>query len=294
LSRVYSNLGSVYSVLAGYGETLVNLQQSMRAYYQALQHTPAETAPLNYANLQNSLGAVHWRLSQHERPPYHLHQAITAYGEALRYRSPQAAPQEYAMLQNNLGIAYWSLAQHERPVFLLEQAIAAYQLALAYRTVATAPAGCASTYNNLGTAYWDLAQQQTQQPERRLDTLRQAVAAYEAALSAADRALQQSPPTPLGFDLWATFHSAGVVHDQLAQALSAEPIEARERHLQEALDHYLLAYQGWQHNPEQLAILLDALVYTVRLNYEVLGISGQQTVLSKLPPELLAKVLPRL
>ncbi len=294
LSRVYSNLGSVYSVLANYGEAQANLEQSVRAYHQALQYTTVETAPLEYANLQNSLGAVHWRLSQHERPPYHLHQAITAYSEALRHRSPQTAPQDYAMLQNNLGIAYWSLAQHERPAFLLEQAIAAYQLALAYRTVATAPAGCASTYNNLGTAYWDLAQQLTHQPERRLDTLRQAVIAYEAALSAAERALQQSPPVPLGFDLWATFHSAGVVHDQLAQAMPAEQPEVRDRHLQEALDHYLLAYQGWQHHPEQLETLIDALVYTVRLNYDILGIAGQQTVLAKLPPELLARILPKL
>jgi tetratricopeptide (TPR) repeat protein len=294
LSRVYSNLGSVYSVLANYGDALANLEQSGRAYHQALQYIEAETAPLDYANLQNSLGAVHWRLAQHERPQYHLHQAIAAYSEALRYRSPQSAPQEYAMLQNNLGIAYWSLAQHERPAFLLEQAISAYQLALAYRTLATTPAGCAATYNNLGTAYWDLAQQQIQQPERRLQTLQQSITAYEAALSAAERALQQSPPAPLGFDLWATFHSAGVVHDQLAQALPAEQVEVRDRHLQEALDHYLLAYQGWQHNPEQMTILLDALVYTMRLNYDILGIAGQQTVLSKLPPELLAKILPKL
>ncbi|HIK45895.1 MAG TPA: tetratricopeptide repeat protein, partial [Leptolyngbyaceae cyanobacterium M65_K2018_010] len=265
-----------------------------RAYHQALSYLSAATAAGDYANLQNSLGAVCWRLSQLDRPQHHLHQAITAYTEALRYQSAQANPQEYAMVQNNLGIAYWSLAQHERPVFLLEQAIAAYQAALAYRTLATAPASCAATHNNLGTAYWDLAQHLSSQPARRLTALQEAVKAYETALQAAERALSQADSTALGFDLGATCHSAGVVHDQLAQALPQDQHSARERHLQAALNHYLMAYQSWQHDRAQQRVLVEALVYTVRLNFEILGMAAQQAVLSKLPAELLAQVLPQL
>nr|WP_242024149.1 tetratricopeptide repeat protein [Nodosilinea sp. FACHB-13] len=198
------------------------------------------------------------------------------------------------MVQNNLGIAYWSLAQHQQPVFLLERAIAAYQAALKHRTVAVSPAGCAATANNLGTAYWDLAQQAAVAGERRIATLQQAVAAYETALAAAQIALQETPPPALGFDLWATCHSAGVVHDQLAQALPETQSEARQHHLETALSQYLLTYQGWYDNPQQMEVLITALVYNAHLNFEILGIPGQQAVLSKLPGELLAQVLRRL
>ncbi len=294
LGRLYSNLGSVYGLLANLGDPQANLERAVEAYTQALQYTPAAADPIGYADGQNSLGAIHWRLSQLDQPRHHLRRAIAAYQEALRHRIPQAEPQEYAMLQNNLGIAYWSLAQQEHPIPWLEQAIDAYQTALVYRTLATTPAGCAATQNNLGTAYWNLAQQQMQQPEERLLSLRQAVEAYEAALDAVEQALQQSPPEPPGFDVWATCHSAGIVHDQVALALPADQQAQREQHLQAALGHYLLAHQGWQNQPDQLDMLAEALVYSVRLHFEILGLTGQQTVLSKLPPELLGRVLPKL
>ncbi|TVQ07989.1 MAG: tetratricopeptide repeat protein [Leptolyngbya sp. DLM2.Bin27] len=294
LGRIYGNLGTVYGLLADLDDPAPCLAQAVAAYEKALQHSLVEQSPIDYANLQNSLGAIHWRLAQHQRPQHHLAQAIVAYGEALAHREAAIAPIEYAMVQNNLGIAYWSLAQHQQPVFLLERAIAAYQAALKYRTVASSPAGCAATANNLGTAYWDLAQQPAVGGEGRLVALHQAIAAYELALTAAETALQASPPPALGFDLWATCHSAGVVHDQLAQALAADQSEARQRHLDMALNHYLLAYQGWHDQPQPLEVLTTALVYNAHLHFEIFGIAGQQAVLSKLPGELLAEVLRRL
>ena len=294
LGRIYGNLGTVYGLLAGLDDPAPCLEQAVAAYENALKHSLAERSPIDYANLQNSLGAIHWRLAQHSQPQHHLAQAIAAYGEALAHREALAAPLEYAMIQNNLGIAYWSLAQHQQPVVLLEQAIAAYQAALDYRTVAISPAGCAATANNLGTAYWDLAQQPAVAGDRRLAVLQQAIAAYETALTAAEAALQASPPPALGFDLWATCHSAGVVHDQLAQALPVDLSEARQRHLDMALNHYLLAYQGWHDQPQQMEVLTTALVYNAHLNFEIFGIAGQQAVLSKLPGELLPLVLRRL
>lgn len=294
LSRVCSNLGSVYGLLADWGDPIHHLTRAAQVYQQALGHLDPAAPTLDAAQVYNSLGAIHWRLSQLEQPAYHLQQAIAAYEAALRHRPAEAAPQEHAMIQNNLGIAYWSLAQHEKPVLWLEQAIAAYEAALAYRTLETTPAGCAATHNNLGTALWDLAQQQTQHPQQRRDTLQRAVVAYESALDAAEQALRKSPPEPLGFDVWATCHSAGVVHDQLAQATPSADRPRQEAHLKAALGHYLLAYQGWQQAPDNLDILANAVAYTVRLNFELLGMAGQQAALSHLPPELLAQVLPRL
>ncbi|PSN11044.1 hypothetical protein C7293_25795 [filamentous cyanobacterium CCT1] len=309
LGRIAGNLGTVYGLLANLDDPLPCLKKSIKAYQTALEHSSAAQSPVDYANLQNSLGAIHWRLAQHDDPQHHLPLAIAAYSEALAHRTAAEAPLEYAMIQNNLGIAYWSLAQHQQPVFLLERAIAAYQSALQYRTVEAAPAGCAATANNLGTAYWDLAQQvdpkgRSQPPtkdhdpnsgdDRRLNALRQAVAAYELALMAAETALRESPSPNLGFDLWATCHSAGVVHDQLAQALPEAQNEAREHHLDAALRYYLLAYEGWHDSPHQMEVLITALVYNAHLTFEIFGIPGQQAVLSKLPGELLPQVLRRL
>ncbi|MBE9155278.1 tetratricopeptide repeat protein [Nodosilinea sp. LEGE 06152] len=311
LGRIAGNLGTVYGLLANLEDPVPCLEKAVTAYQTALEHSPAALSPIDYANLQNSLGAIHWRLAQHDDPQHHLPLAIAAYSEALAHRTAAEAPIEYAMVQNNLGIAYWSLAQHQQPVFLLERAIVAYRAALQYRTPAAAPAGCAATANNLGTAYWDLAQQvdlrskgqtsagadgQSHAPgsDDRLNALQQAVAAYEMALMAAETALQESPPPTLGFDLWATCHSAGVVHDQLAQALPEAQTEAREHHLDAALRYYLLAYEGWRDSPHQLEVLLTALVYNAHLTFEIFGIPGQQAVLSKLPGELLPQVLRRL
>lgn len=295
LLRLYSNLGTVHSLLASLDEPLANLQQSQTAYQQALFYAPVDKLPIEYANLQNSLGAVHWRLAQlGDQPQHQLHLAIKAYTEALTHRPAEGKPLDYAMIQNNIGIAYWSLAQHENSRLLLENAITAYQTALQYRTQETLPHGCAATLNNLGTAYWDLAQQYPRDPAQRLSCLQKAVAAYEDALSVAEIALQIDASKPLGFDVWATFHSAGVVHDQLAQGLSTASNEQRQRHLQQALQQYLLAYQGWQDNPQQLEVLVAALVYNVHLSFEILGLTGQQAVLSQIPGELLPAILGRL
>lgn len=294
LARLCSNLGTVYSLLAGLQDTAANLEQAVRAYHRALLQRPADRFATEYASLQNSLGAIHWRLAQQGDSRTHLHQAITAYSEALLYRPAHSAPQEYAMIQNNLGIAYWSLAQHERPAFLLEQAVLAYQSALAYRTVAADPAGSAATQNNLGTALWDLAQHQGHDHEQQHRLWQQALVAYEAALTAANRALSEDPSAPLSFDLWATYHSAGVVHNQLAQALGQPQHEQRQQHLDQALSHYLKAWEGWRSLPDRLALLVAALVHTVRLQYQIAGIDGQNQMLSKIPVALLAEILPQL
>lgn len=287
LARIHSNLGTAYSLLAGLQEPVANLKQAVRAYHRALSVRPAEMHPAEYATLQNSLGAIHWQLSQIDDARHHLHRAITAYSEALRYRSAESAPQDYAMLQNNLGIAYWSLAQYERPDFLLERSIEAYQSALAFRTLAVDPAGCAATYNNLGTAYWDRAQHQYQ-PDQ-LEYWQKSVAAYEQAVVAAQRATAAS--LPLTFDLWATFHSAGVVHDHIAQRLSETQAEQRAHHLQRALELYNQAVEGWRSDPERLTLLKQGFAHNVRLHFEILGIEGQQQALSQVPRAMLPEVL---
>lgn len=289
IARISSNLGAACGLLAGLQNPVENLKLAVEAYRQALEVRPANTYELEYASLQNSLGSTYWQLSQLESAPQYLHQAIRAYSEALQHRSAAASRADFAMLQNNLGIAYWNLAQYEQPGFLLEQAVQAYQAALTIRTVAADPAGCAATQNNLGTAYWDLAQHHGQQPDQQLAYWQQSVAAYEASLGAAQQA--QGLGLTLSFEVWATFHSAGVVHDHIALRLPETAAESRSHHLQRALELYIQALEGWRDDPDRLRLLKDGLAHNVRSHYEILGMAGQQQALSQVPPELLSAIL---
>lgn len=286
LNRLHSNLGSAYSLLAAHQEPLYCLGKAVRAFHRALQYVPVEVMPDEYATLQSHLGTAYWSLSQHTQEPTHLHRAIAAYQEALRQSQPQQAPQTYAQLQNNLGIALWSLSRHERPVFLLEQAIAAYRTALAYRTPDADPAGHAATHNNLGTAYWDLGGHCEERSAAQQQAWRQAIAAYDAALTT----VEQCPIEQLSFDLWATHHSIGVVYDQLAIALAPDT-SAQEPLLLQATPHYVRALTGWQMlHAATTETAFQALVRNLQLQARYLGIEVQQRSLSQVPADWLPEI----
>ncbi|MEM9162821.1 MAG: hypothetical protein AAGC54_07100 [Cyanobacteria bacterium P01_F01_bin.4] len=288
-SRLYSNVGAVYSTLAAYDQAVDNLKLSVQAYRQALPLCSIEQNADEYATLQNSLGSIYWKLSHYEQPKTCLHRAITAYNEALRCRQPGRVPAEYAAVQNNLGIAYWSLSKHERTAFLLKHAIAAYRDALNYRTPHSDPAGCASTYNNLGTAYWELANKvdDTVDPADRYR--KNAIIAYEAALKAAQIAAAQQP---VALDLAAIHHCLGNIHDQLA--MSASQAAAITLHLGKAMRHYLTALGQQPKTSPTYEAMFNALVRNVRYHYDKLGINGQQQALNHLPANLLPEVMQNL
>ncbi len=286
LSRLHSNLGSVYSLLAAHQDPLPYLGKAVKSFHRALQYTPVETAPVDYATLQTHLGTAYWSLAQHTQEATHLHRAIAAYQEALRQAPPQRMPQTYAQLQNNLGIALWSLARHERPIFLLEQAIAAYKSALAHRTLESDPVSCAATHNNLATAYWDLGGHYPEQSADQKQTWQQAITAYETALMIAAQVNSEA----MAFDVWATHHSVGVVYDQLAIAL-APHTEAQQTLLSRALNHYVQALIGWQSTDTAATeTVMQAIVRNLQLQTRYLGIDAQQRSLSQIPADWLPKI----
>ena len=286
LIRLHSNLGSVYSLLATHQDPPQYLDKAVRAFHRALQYTPVETAPLEYATLQTHLGTAYWSLAQHTQAANHLHRAIAAYQEALNYSHPQRMPQAHAQLQNNLGIALWSLSRHERPAFLLKHAIDAYRNALAYRTLETDPVGCAATHNNLGTAYWDIGGHCPEQSTAQQQAWKHAISAYETALLAA----LQAPEGTLGFDKWATHHSAGVVYDQLAISLAPDKT-AQQPYLEKAIGHYVQALIGWQATGAAMTeTAFQAIVRNLHLQAQYLGIEVQQRSLSQVPAEWLPEI----
>ena len=281
-SRLHSNLGAVYSTLAGYDDAVENLQQSVNAYRQALPFCVPDQQPEEYATLQNSLGSVYWKLSHYEQPKSCLHRAIAAYNESLRCRHPEKAPLDYAAVQNNLGIAYWSLAKHERPIFLLKHAIAAYRDALNYRTPHTDPAACASTYNNLGTAYWELAAQVDESADPHNRYQQNAAIAYEAALKAAEQGQSN-------LDLKSIHHCLGNVYEQLAQ--KEDQTSGVELQMQRSLNHHLAAIHQLSKTSPNYEPIFSSLVRNVRNHYELLSIAGQQKALNQLPAHLLPEVM---
>lgn len=290
LTRLHSNLGSVYSLLAAHEAPVHCLGKAVRAFHRALQYTSLETAPTEYATLQTHLGTAYWSLAQHSNEASHLHRAITAYQEALKYSRPQQQPEAYGQLQNNLGIALWSLARHERPEFLLKEAVNAYRSALAYRTPETDPAGCAATYNNLGTAYWDLGGHAEERSQNQRLAWQQSIQAYEMALSTSESVSSES----LGFDLWATYHSVGVVYDQLAIA-SMPDVQVQRPCFTKALGHYVKALDGWQAQQAPVAdTAFQAIVRNLHLQGQYLGIETQQQSLAEIPAEWLPDIWRRL
>jgi hypothetical protein len=301
-AMLQNNLGGAYADLARYQNPQVNLEQSVQAYQQALQSRTAEDDPIRYASTQNNLGTTYWNLAQQQQPTFNLKQAIVAYAEALNHYSAADDPLHYAMIQNNLGTAYWNLAQYEpsEAKGYLMLASLAYQAALQYRRLETHPAGFAATQNNLGTAQWHLANQ-TQDVERQT-YLVQAIAAYEAALAAADSLRLDQPAAQLSFDLSSTQNNLGLAHYHLALESKSDvqpggqqagQIKSISQHLELALRYHLLALQGWEQT-ESRSVALTCILQTVRAFYSQLELPGQNQALSRLPSQLLAEILPQL
>jgi len=300
---VQCNLGAAYTDLARYQDPAQNLGLAIRSYQEALRLRGAEVDPHRYASTQNNLGTTYWNLAQHQEPEVNLKSAIAAYSEALGHYDPTEEPLNYAMIQNNLGTAYWNLAQcnltaGDRPQDWLEMAVTAYQLALQYRTVQAAPTAFAATQNNLGTAYWHIANQ-ADSPAEKLDSLRQAIVAYEATLEAAEILAKQqnnpAMPATLSFDLFATSNNLGLAYYQVATDSKAGLDGVMQSaYLESAMRHHVKAYQGWTPRPELQQTAFSCMVQTCRAFYSQLGIVGQNLALSLIPGQLLPEVLPKL
>ncbi len=331
-AMIQNNLGSAYGDLAHYQSPVDSLAKSVQAYTEALRYRSPHADPARYAATQNNLGTAYWNLAQHHQPVHCLQRAIAAYSEALNYYSPQCEPLYYAMIQNNLGTAYWNLAQHKQaapdevdqvtartanqnndtatqggtrqahsisapisPADWLQRAIGAYHAALQFRTLAVAPAAHAATQNNLGTAHWHLANLAGMPATARHQHLQQAIAAYQAALTAVHQLLNAGQPPALTFDPAATHNNLGLACQQFAgDKLSQTDGTDRHAYLERALQHHLRALHAWQHNPDFYQTAFNYLLQTIRTIYQEFGSEGQNVALTKLPPTLLPEVMKRL
>ncbi|MDI9635194.1 tetratricopeptide repeat protein [Geitlerinema splendidum] len=316
-SRLQNNLGAVYADLARYRDPVLNLQNAIAAYQEAVRDslqrncTEQLDAFKQYASTQNNLGTAYWNLAQQQNPDANLKSAIAAYQQALKYYTPDRETLSYGMIQNNLGTAFWNLAQYERSPDYLQMAIWSYREALQYRTFSVSATAYAATQNNLGTAYWHLANHKATPILKRAEDLLLCVEAYHAALEAANTLKQQQPPVPLSFDFFATHNNLGLAYFQLAtdgkikatlastdvQSLApvlSQVLEKSLEYLESALNHHVIAWQGWTQQAELRKSALSYILQAIKALYQQGGIAGQNQALSHLPSELLPEVMKKL
>jgi tetratricopeptide (TPR) repeat protein len=288
-------LGAAYGDLARHQDSAENLEQSIRAYEEALRYRRAESEPLKYASTQNNLGTAYWNLAQHQSPVANLRAAIASYAEALSYYNTKTEPLSWAMIQNNLGTAYWNLAQYEKPEHWLELATSAYQDALMYRKPDVTPAACAATQNNLGTAYWHLADRFQDEPDAQERYLKSCIATYESAIALVQQLSRNTPPIPINFDVLSTYNNLGLAYYQLAtEAHFSLDQASKSAHLEAALNQHVQACTGVSPQSDSYQTTLSYIVKTIRAFYREGGIAGQNMALSKVPGQLLPEILPRL
>jgi len=292
-ARLQKNLGLAYGDLATHQEAQQNWERSIGAYQEAIFYLDKVANTQDYATTLNNLGTAYWNLAQHTQEVEHLQGAISAYSGAIDYFTPEIEPLNYGMIQNNLGIAYWNLAQFqtEASETLILKAIDAYLVALKYRTPETLPLAYAGTKNNLGTAYWHLANQ-FEEHQIRNELFHEAIAAYSQAVSIA----QKFSPSQLTFDILATYDNMGLAYYQIAiESSTTLDRDSQISNLEAALDRHLLAHSDrLQTNINEIQgeeASVNYILRIIRTFYSKYGIQGQNLALSKIPSNLLPKIL---
>ena len=296
-----NNLGSIWGELAQIVDAETYLPHSIAAYESSLNVQNIQTAYQDgqrRANTENNLGTAYWTLAQYQKPQApSLQKAIVHYSNALEFYDVENYSMPHAMIQNNLGTAFWNLSQCEtlghssleNSQDLLLHAITAYKVALLYRTPEALPLGHAATQNNLGTAYWNLAIDRLTHSDEIGNIIQLTIVSYQASLTMVE-ALIASGSVNFSFDPFAT-------HYNLATAFNASVKYIPSNHhnvLQKAFTHHLIAWRGWQNQPDQATAAIDGLVQVLRTKHDRLDRDVQSKLLSGLPPQLLTVVMSKI
>ena len=290
-ARIQNNLGTAYGDLSKFAEPVENWQAAVIAYHEALHYRKEEIEPLKYAACQNNLGTAYWHLGQYNQPVENLQKAIAAYKLASIHYQPAEEPLKYSMIQNNIGTAYWNLSQYEQPMENLQLAIQVYNEALKYRTSKNVPHGYAATQNNLGIAYWHLANQSQTTKEDKQQLVQFCIHAYEEALKTA----HSCSDLPLSFDIWVTHNNLGLAYYYSVMNIAFNrDKKTLSPALESALENHLQALTGFAKETENYQTTISHIINTIRTFHNELGIQGQNVALSKLPGQLLPKILPEL
>jgi tetratricopeptide (TPR) repeat protein len=292
-----NNLGATWGELAQNVDPETYLPHSISAYESSLNVQTEYQDGHRRANTENNLGTAYWTLAQYQKPEAPaLQKAIGHYRNALEFYDADHYSMPHAMIQNNLGTAFWNLSQcemlarysSENSQDLLIHAITAYKIALFYRTPETLPLGYAATQNNLGTAYWNLATDRLTHADKIGDLIQSTIVSYQASLTMIE-ALIESGSVNFSFDPFATHYNLATAFNASVKYITIDHHNA----LQKAFTHHLIAWEGWQNQPDQATAAIDGLVQVLRTAHDRLGRDVQSKLLSSLPPQLLTVVMPK-
>lgn len=164
----------------------VRLDGAVQAYRLSLEAFHRDSAPTDWAAVQNNLGNALSSLGMRERGTARLEAAVHAYRAALGVHTRDHVPLDWAMTQNNLGNVFWILGERESGTTSLLEALQAYRAALEERPREQVPMDWAATQNNMGNALAILGER-----EQSAARLAEAAQAYRAALEEITR--QGSP-----------------------------------------------------------------------------------------------------
>jgi tetratricopeptide (TPR) repeat protein len=142
------------------------LKSAIATYYRALDQFPRDTAPSDWARVENNLGIALTNLGYHDSGTVHLDQAVEAFQLALAERRREAAPLDWGRTQYGLGVALFRTGERESGTTRLSEAIIAYRLALQEERRERVPLDWAAAQNGLGLASQSRAAQLGRDPEQ--------------------------------------------------------------------------------------------------------------------------------
>ena len=94
----------------------MHFREALTAYRMALEETPREHEPWDWAAAQEAIGDVSMSLADSERRPTWLEEAVAAYGQALEEYTPDRAPRHWHRAQQSMESATTLLGFERRPL----------------------------------------------------------------------------------------------------------------------------------------------------------------------------------
>lgn len=131
---------------------------SIAAYATAQNLAPRETAPTEWAKIEDRIGQSMQVLGERLVDAETLKMSIGHYEAALSVRTEADAPIEWAKSQNNLANALYTLGARNTDLAVLGQSISAFEAATRILTAEAEPIRWATVVNNLAAAQTKVAE----------------------------------------------------------------------------------------------------------------------------------------
>ena len=227
LAASFATLGNVLGMIGQRRKGTRYLEDAINAFGEALKRIGPDTAPIQWASVQNSLGNALGSLGQRSSDDTLLTQSIEAFERALTQQSEELCAYDWASTMNNLAAVQQTLGRKQSDPKILKRSVESYKAVLRVWKRTEVPFDWATTMDNLGSALCNLGEHR-----RGPGTLKQAVAAFNSALAERHREVVPNE--------WAKTHNnLGAALQKLAQR------EQKAEIMQRATEAYEKSLTEW-------------------------------------------------